>query len=165
MAIDKEPTIEYLNYELETEPVDETNLLDSTTDISVDETNTLNDQIDNLNLYLRFNSNQIPTVVAGAGAGTTPGTPTLTNTNDTKGQISITTGTSTPAGVVVTLTFARNYQTAPIVILTPANAATANIMVSSKITAASTITTFTINSTTTALADATAYSWFYICLE
>lgn len=158
-------TIEELKYELDIQPEEDLSLLDNTTDISTDEINTLQDQVDNMNLYLRFNSNQIPSVAPGAGAGTTPVTPTLTNANDTKGQISITTGTSTPAGVIVTLTFVRNYLTAPIVILTPANAATANIMVSSKITAASTVTTFTINSTTTALADATTYSWFFHCFE
>ena len=156
----KEPTIEELHYELETQASGEEDISTTT-----DEQDTATELLENLSLYLRFGSTIVPTVAAGAGAGTTPVAPTLTNANDLKGQISITTGTSTPAGVIVTLTFARNYQTAPIVILTPANAATANIMVASKIAVTSTTTTFTINSTTTALADSTAFSWYYHCLE
>lgn len=154
----KEPTVEELKMEIETQSDEE--------DLELtEETGSTEDLLEGVSNYLRFNSNQIPQIAVGAGAGTTPGTPTLTNANDTKGQISITTGTSTPAGIIITLTFARNYQTAPIVILTPANAATAAIMVTSKIAVTSTTTTFTINSTTTALGDSTAYSWYYHCLE
>ena len=70
------------------------------------------------------------------------------------------------AGTVFTITFAKTYAAAPYVFITPANANTANAMVSSKIVAsAPNATTFTIVSTTTALADSTAFLWNYFIIE
>lgn len=124
----EEPTIEELKYEVE-------NTSDSDSDIT-EETTTLDDAgelLGNLSDYLRYNADKYSettttssnkNIATGVGAGTTP-TLGFVNANDTKGQINVTTGTTPAAGTIATITFNRNYSTAPIVILTPANAATA----------------------------------------
>jgi hypothetical protein len=64
-------------------------------------------------------------VAAAAGAGTSPPAPTLlAASSDTQGQVSIGTGTATAAGAVCTVTFSSAFTVAPIVVLSPANAAT-----------------------------------------
>jgi hypothetical protein len=65
------------------------------------------------------------TVAAAAGAGTSPPAPTLlSGSSDTQGQVSIGTGTATTTGAVSTVTFSSAFTVAPIVVLSPANAAT-----------------------------------------
>lgn len=70
------------------------------------------------------------TVAAGAGAGTAPPAPTLTRTpTDTQGVVQSGTGTSPAAGVQATVTFKSPYPYAPVVQLSPANAAAAPLQV------------------------------------
>lgn len=68
----------------------------------------------------------VPTAVAGANAGTTPPAPVVViNSNDTAGQITFGTGTTPAAGTEVVVTFTTPYATAPSVILSAVNSATA----------------------------------------
>ena len=122
------------------------------------------EQIDNLNLYLRFNATQFPTiaaVIAGAGTGATA---TISG-SDTKGQITLTTGSGAWAiGVQATVTFARNYISAPIVVLTAADADAAVAWDAHDVYVTSTTTTFSINF---GVAEAAGVEMVfnYICLE
>jgi len=80
--------------------------------------------------------------------------------------VTVTIGTPIGTGVIMTVTFAKAYATAPYVFIVPKKAATAAEMVSSKISVLSTTTTtFTIDSTTTGITAATACSWDYWVIE
>ena len=111
------------------------------------------------------------TAAAGAagnlGGGTTAAAVTLTNSHDTAGNLSFTT-TAAPAAssAIVTVTFATPYATAPHVVISPTNAATATIdgVAGKQVFVTSTVNGFTINSNTTALTTATTYAWNYICI-
>jgi hypothetical protein len=105
-----------------------------------------------------------PTIAAGTGAGTSP-TVSVTGT-ELSGVISITTGT-TPTGSAVIATI-----TVPValpgtsngIIITPANAATANLAVTAiPYAIMASTTTFTLNSTG-ALTGSTAYKWNFILI-
>ena len=61
----------------------------------------------------------------GAGAGTTPPAPVVGTSNDTRGLITFGTGATPAAGNVLTINFGRAFDTAPGVVISPANAATA----------------------------------------
>jgi hypothetical protein len=135
----EEKSIEELKYELETQSPEED--ISATTD-ELDETGEL---LDNLSTYLRYGSTISPTVaavIAGAGTGATA---TISG-NDTKGQITLTTGSgSYGTGAQATVTFARNYNSAPIVILTAADADAAVAWDAHDVYVTSTTTTFSIN--------------------
>lgn len=136
----EQPTIEELRYEIEEEPEEETDL---TVDEEMEE-GSIEDQIDNLNLYLRFNANQSPTIAKQTAAGS-GATATILG-NDTKGQITLTTGSDTYAtGAQAIVTFARNYDTAPIVVLAAADADAAVAWDAHDVYVTSTTTTFSIN--------------------
>jgi hypothetical protein len=69
----------------------------------------------------------VPAIAAGTGAGTTPSVGLNSDSSDTRGLISITTGT-TPAvsSTICTITWSTTYTTKrPIIILTPATATAA----------------------------------------
>jgi len=102
-----------------------------------------------------------PTIAAGTGAGTGP-TVSLTTATDLAGVVNATTGTlPTAASVIATITFNIPYGTAPIVILAPANAATALLSGATMVYYSSTTTDFSINAGATGLVASTAYAWAY----
>lgn len=101
-----------------------------------------------------------PTVAAGAGAGT-GGSPaaSLTGT-DAGGVITVTTGTIAATGVVATITFNLAYGSAPYVVITPANAATALLSGVTMVYVSAGTTTFVINSGSTGItAGGAVYAW------
>lgn len=107
-----------------------------------------------------------PTIAAGVGAGTTP-TVSVSTATDVAGDVNITTGTL-PTGtnaVIATITFNVAYDTAPIVLLYPGNAATATLSGVSMVFTTSTTTTFVLTSGTTALTASTAYVWHYHVIQ
>lgn len=106
-----------------------------------------------------------PTTAAGTGAGTSP-TIALTG-NDADGQISVTTGTGTPAAnaAIVTATFHTAYGSAPRCVISPANSATDVLGAGLQVYPTSSTTTVVLNSGTTGLAASTAYIWNYICMD
>lgn len=65
-----------------------------------------------------------PGVVPGANNGTAPPAPTDVNANDTRGVILFGSGSTPAAGAQVAVTFAAAFTVAPVVTLTPGNAAT-----------------------------------------
>lgn len=110
-------------------------------------------------------STSAPTIAAGTGAGTGPSGVTVTGT-DASGTISLTTGTApATASTTATVTFNIAYGVAPIVVLTPANAATAALGSSQNFVSASSTTNFTITSNAVALGSATAYSWYFHVIQ
>ncbi|CAB4152622.1 hypothetical protein UFOVP606_19 [uncultured Caudovirales phage] len=112
-------------------------------------------------------STSAPTGVVGTGAGTTPSAVTFsTNANDIAGQVLVTTGTlPTAAATILTVTFNTAYGTAPIVMLSPANAATALLSGITMVYTTSTTTTFIITAGSTGLVAATAYVWNYHVIQ
>lgn len=132
----EEQTIEELKFDIETEEEGD--------DLFPSEEETTEDMVDNLNLYLRFNANQSPTVAIQSAAGTSASA-SITG-NDTKGQITLTTGSGAwSTGAQAIVTFARNYDTAPIVVLTAADADAATAFRVHDVYATSTTTTFSLN--------------------
>jgi hypothetical protein len=69
-------------------------------------------------------SGSVPTAAAGSNAGTTPPAPVISG-DDTSGAVTFGTGTTPAAGNMVVVTFGSPFSAAPIVTLTPRNAATA----------------------------------------
>jgi hypothetical protein len=67
-----------------------------------------------------------PGAAAGSNAGTSPPSPVIAG-DDTAGGVTFGTGTTPAAGNMVVVTFAAAYATAPTVMLTPRNAATATL--------------------------------------
>jgi hypothetical protein len=115
--------------------------------------------------HIKGNSSA-PSMAASTGAGTSPTSPSITG-NDMSGTISFTTG-SAPAvsAIVYTVTFNGAYGTAPIVVLTPGNAASAALVGATNVfVGAITTTNFTLNSNTTALVASTAYKWYYHVIQ
>ena len=103
-----------------------------------------------------------PTTVTGPAACSAP-TVTVSGT-DTAGIVTVVAGTGCATdGVITTVSFAEAFGSAPKVTLTPATAAAANLPVYvdyAQVTTAS----FGI-ATSTALADAVTYRWYYHVIE
>ncbi len=102
-------------------------------------------------------STSVATIAAGAAAGSSP---TVAVTGDAfSGSISVTTGTSATTGILATVTLKITAPTGTRISLTPTNAnATLHFL---RVYAAGTTTTLVITVPTTALADATAYTYNY----
>lgn len=102
-------------------------------------------------------STSAATIAAGAAAGTSP---TVTATGDAySGSISVTTGTSATTGTLATVTLKITAATGTRVVLTPTgNNSTLHV---ARWRASGTTTTLVITVPTTALSDATAYTWDY----
>lgn len=100
-----------------------------------------------------------PTEAEAANIGT-GGTSTLATATDVAGKITIATGTGPLAGLQTTITFNAAYNVAPIVTITPINAASAAIQAY----VTSTLTTFTV-SFGVAPAASTTYEFFYHVIE
>jgi hypothetical protein len=65
-------------------------------------------------------------IAAAAGAGSSPPTPTLQSlASDAQGQVNMGTGTSPTSGSQATITFGTAFGSAPVIVLSPVNAATA----------------------------------------
>lgn len=108
----------------------------------------------------------VPTIAAGAGAGTSPTVTLSATATDLAGVVNVTTGTTpSAAGVVVTITFNFAYGSAPNILLTPGNSATAALSGATHVYVTSTTTTFVINAGASALAASTAYTWFYMVMQ
>src|SRR5882762_1373543 len=101
---------------------------------------------------LRFRTTgNAPTIAAGAGAGTTPTIAIVAGSTGQSGQIQLTSGTPTVAGVIGTITFNAAISPAPVaVILMPGNAATALVSTTIFTTTPST-TAWTFSTGATAL--------------
>lgn len=113
----------------------------------------------------------VPAIAAGTGAGTTPSVGLNSDSSDTRGLISITTGT-TPAvsSTICTITWSTTYTTKrPIIILTPATATAAALSGNASIFVPpqggpGPYTTFTLQSGSTALTASTLYQWNYVVI-
>lgn len=74
--------------------------------------------------------NVAPGAAAGSNAGTSPPAPVvIAGSLDTRGQITFGTGTSPAAGNQAVITFGMAFTAAPVIVLTPANAATAALQI------------------------------------
>jgi carbohydrate esterase-like sialic acid-specific acetylesterase len=105
------------------------------------------------------------TIAAGAGSGT--GASGSVSGNDMAGKIDITTGSSpSTSATIVTITFNAAYSSAPTVILTPGNAASAALTGGTQVFVSSTSTTnFVVLSGSTALGASTQYIWYYHVIQ
>jgi hypothetical protein len=114
--------------------------------------------------HLKGNSGAL-SIAASIGAGTSPSGLTVTGT-DMSGIVSLTTG-STPSvnSVLATITYNTAYATAPIVVITPANAATASLTAGQAVWIDISTTGFTINTNTTAVVSSTGYKWNYVVIQ
>jgi hypothetical protein len=103
-----------------------------------------------------------PTIAAGAAAGSGP-TVSISGT-DRRGLATITTGTATTTGTLVTITFSATLASAPkSITLTPANAATATL-IADFYASSSNVTTahFTIDAATAATISTTYLLWYRV---
>jgi hypothetical protein len=114
--------------------------------------------------HLKGNSGAL-NIAASIGAGTSPSGLTVTGT-DMSGIVSLTTGSSPSVNsVLATITFNTAYTTAPIVVITPANAATASLTAGQAVWIDISTTGFTINTNATAVVSSTAYKWNYVVIQ
>ena len=106
-----------------------------------------------------------PAIASAAGSGTNA-TVKITGT-DMSGVIEVTTGDATTANeVLASIQYSTAYSGAPVVIITPGNAATASLMGSSTVFVGSnTNTNFTLNTNATPLAIKTTYKWYYQVIQ
>jgi hypothetical protein len=114
--------------------------------------------------HIKGNSGVL-TIAAAPGAGSSPAGLTVTGT-DMSGIVSLTTGTSPSANAVLaTITYNTAYATVPVVVITPANAATASLAASQAVWIDITAAGFTINTNGTAVGASTAYKWNYVVIQ
>jgi len=104
-----------------------------------------------------------PTVTTGLGAGTgAVASVGPQASSDFTGQITVTTGTSPQANqTIVNLNFATSYGIAPVMVITPANAATASLTGALVPSVDDNFTTSSRIRSHNALAANTVYSWWY----
>ena len=107
-------------------------------------------------------------------AGNSPSVVTFTTATDLAGIITITTGASGLLSssispliyrVILNVTFNTAYGTAPIVVLTPANLASASLNGGSQVYTTATVNGFSIIAGTTALTLSTQYKWHYHIIQ
>jgi hypothetical protein len=107
----------------------------------------------------------VPTIAAGTGAGTSPTIAVTANSTNLSGDITLTTGTTPAASATLFTVTLANSVSAPNrceVTLTPENAATAGLTVGAiPYAPAGGTTTWTVNSSGTALSAGTAFAWHY----
>ncbi|MFM1775201.1 MAG: hypothetical protein RJA53_811 [Bacteroidota bacterium] len=114
--------------------------------------------------HIKGNSGAL-SIAASTGAGTSPSAVSVTGT-DISGVVSLTTGTSPSVNAVLaTITYNTAFSTAPVVVITPANAATASLAAAQAVWVNITTTGFTINTNTTAVVSSTAYKWNYVVIQ
>jgi hypothetical protein len=114
--------------------------------------------------HLKGNSST-PGIQATTGAGNSPSVK-ITGT-DMSGVIEVATGEMPTANAVLaTIQYSTAYGTAPVVIITPGNAATASLMGTSTVFVGSnTSTDFTLNTNATPLVSKTTYKWYYQVIQ
>jgi hypothetical protein len=107
-----------------------------------------------------------PTLSTNTGAGTNSSS-SLTLATDMAGRVSVTIGNSpATASPIFTVTFNVQYSAAPIIIMTPANAAASALSGAQNVYVYSTSTTnFIVYSGTNALATGTTYIWNYHAIQ
>ncbi len=114
--------------------------------------------------HIKGNSGAL-SIAASTGAGTSPSAVSVTGT-DMSGVVAITTGTSPSVNAVLaTITYNTAFSTAPVVVITPANAATASLAAAQAVWVNLTTTGFTINTNATAVVSSTAYKWNYVVIQ
>jgi hypothetical protein len=86
---------------------------------------------------------------------------------DMSGVIEVITGdTPTANSILASIQYSSGYSGAPVVIITPGNAATASLMGTSTVFVGNnTNTNFTLNTNATPLASKTAYKWYYQVIQ
>ena len=67
--------------------------------------------------------------------------------------------------VLATITYNTAYATAPVVVITPANAATASLAAAQAVWIGITTTGFTINTNGTAVGASASYKWNYVVIQ
>jgi hypothetical protein len=114
--------------------------------------------------HIKGNSGAL-SVAASTGAGTSPSAVSVTGT-DMSGVVGLTTGTSpTVNAVLATITYNTAFSTAPVVVITPSNAATASLAATQAVWVNITTTGFTINTNGAAVGASTAYKWNYVVIQ
>lgn len=104
-----------------------------------------------------------PTFTAGAGAGTGPTITFGAGSKDRGGIINVTAGTTpTASATIVTVNFSQTYPNTSFCTISQANNATAALAIHWSVVTNSP-TTFAIQEDSTALTNATNYSWSYTC--
>jgi hypothetical protein len=110
-------------------------------------------------------SSATPTYLLGSGAGNTPTNVSFTGT-DLSGNITFKTSSGLMANsAIFSLSYATPYSTAPAVVFSPANAASASLYSGQSVWVNSGTTYFTINSGSSGLLNSTTYSWNYIVVQ
>jgi hypothetical protein len=110
-------------------------------------------------------SSATPTYLFGSGAGNTPTNVSFTGT-DLSGNFTFKTSSGLMANsTIFSLTYATPYSTAPSVVFSPANAASASLYSTQSVWVNSNTTYFTINSGSGGLLNSTTYSWNYIVVQ
>jgi hypothetical protein len=114
--------------------------------------------------HIKGNSGVL-SIAASTGAGTSPSAVSVTGT-DMSGVVALTTGTSpTVNAVLATITYNTAFSTAPVVVITPANAATASLAAAQAVWVNITTTGFSINTNATAVVSSTGYKWNYVVIQ
>ncbi|MFM2442037.1 MAG: hypothetical protein RL449_678, partial [Bacteroidota bacterium] len=114
--------------------------------------------------HLKGNSST-PAIEAAAGSGSMSAVK-ITGT-DMSGVIEVTIGeTPTADAILATIQYSTAYSSAPVVIITPGNAATASLMGTSTVFVGNNTTTnFTLNTNATPLASKSTYKWYYQVIQ
>ena len=114
--------------------------------------------------HLKGNSST-PNIETAVGSGNNA-VVKITGT-DMSGVIEVATGEMpTSNAILATIQYSTAYGTAPVVIITPGNAATASLMGTSTVFVGNiTNTNFTLNSNATPLANKTTYKWYYQVIQ
>jgi hypothetical protein len=82
------------------------------------------------------------------------------------GVVTLTTGSSpTINAILATITYNSAFSTAPVVVITPANAATASLTSAQAVWVNINTGNFTINTNATALNASTIYKWNYVVIQ
>lgn len=114
--------------------------------------------------HLKGNSGAL-SITASTGAGTSPSALSVTGT-DMSGVVTLTTGTSpTMNAILATISYNSAFATAPVVVITPANAATASLTSAQAVWINIGTSNFTINTNATAINASTIYKWNYVVIQ
>jgi hypothetical protein len=114
--------------------------------------------------HIKGNSGAL-SIAASTGAGTSPSSISVVGT-DMSGVVTLTTGTSPSINAVLaTITYNTAFSTAPVVVITPANAASASLVAAQAVWVNIATGNFTINTNTTALNASTIYKWNYVVIQ
>ena len=106
-----------------------------------------------------------PSITTQPGAGTSPTSISVVGT-DMSGYITLTTGSSPSINsTLATIGYSSAFSTAPVVVITPANAATASLVAAQAVWVNIATANFTINTNATALAAGTIYKWNYVVIQ